>query len=525
MFSEGSVKSNMLFGQHIVKLNRKVIIITEGEWDAMSAHHMTGYNAVSVPTGASGALKCIRENLTFLEKFDKVFLCFDGDDAGRVAASECLDLLAVNKGYLVSMPDGEDANSMLEKGLIEEFKHLLYDAQPRRLQTLVTGDELHEELWGTFFEERERGGLLTGLEAIDNKGFEMLPGEITTIYGDTSIGKSTFACEIAANVLKAGHSVACFSNEEQYRHYSRKIILRAMGFNIDNVTSYDIEHNRDVISELESRLIMYKGEAYDLETMRENLSEAYRGYGCELSIIDNLTGAYCGQTDIKEAVGQLYNLVKQLNLTHNAHSIIVSHIRRDKELKDGQVPSMHHCYGTGFIERLSDNMIALAKEGNVLLGSCVKRRYNGVLFDFSLQFSLEYRGYHGSTPVYRSNKHAETTTLRKPPHRELRQHNGEERPRAITQSIPDTVKDSTRDVRGNASPEVQPRLSDTVPKRDTVRGSQRSTRQKDYRAVESFKLPTKELFNFICRGQVSQIQQEMRFQYRGLGKEKRNHSV
>lgn len=67
---------------------RKMLVITEGEIDALSVSQAQGnkYPVVSIPNGAQGAKKAILNNLAWVESYERVILAFDMDEAGRAVA-------------------------------------------------------------------------------------------------------------------------------------------------------------------------------------------------------------------------------------------------------------------------------------------------------------------------------------------------------------------------------------------------------------------------------------------------------
>ena len=77
----GDMKGCCLFGQNLWRDGGKILVITEGEIDAMSVSQVQDnkWPVVSIPTGAAGAEKSIRANLEWIEKFDTVVFMFDMD--------------------------------------------------------------------------------------------------------------------------------------------------------------------------------------------------------------------------------------------------------------------------------------------------------------------------------------------------------------------------------------------------------------------------------------------------------------
>jgi twinkle protein len=66
-----------------VKPGDKSIVITEGEFDAMAVYQETGIATVSLPNGAN---HLPIQFLPFFEKYERIYLWMDADQAGRNAA-------------------------------------------------------------------------------------------------------------------------------------------------------------------------------------------------------------------------------------------------------------------------------------------------------------------------------------------------------------------------------------------------------------------------------------------------------
>ena len=116
---EGSAKGTSLFGQQLFQDGGKFITITEGECDAMAAYEILGskWPVISLKNGASGAVKDVKENLEFLEKFDCVVISFDNDKPGKDAARRVARILRPGKAKVLTLPeDFKDANDVLKQG-------------------------------------------------------------------------------------------------------------------------------------------------------------------------------------------------------------------------------------------------------------------------------------------------------------------------------------------------------------------------------------------------------------------------
>lgn len=98
--AEGQISKVKLFGQQLFSEGRKLLIITEGEDDALSVAtmlHKRGkdYPVVSISTGAntSAVGADIKHNYDYIVSHETVMLCFDNDKVGQAYAKLVAEFL------------------------------------------------------------------------------------------------------------------------------------------------------------------------------------------------------------------------------------------------------------------------------------------------------------------------------------------------------------------------------------------------------------------------------------------------
>ena len=130
-YAEGTNDSQCdLFGQALfTQSTSKWIIYVEGELDALSAFQMleaqrksdfASIPVVSGTVGAGGSVNQLKNNYTFLDRFEKIILIPDQDDAGQAAIERIAQSLPKDKLYIADLP-AKDANEMLMAGREKEF--------------------------------------------------------------------------------------------------------------------------------------------------------------------------------------------------------------------------------------------------------------------------------------------------------------------------------------------------------------------------------------------------------------------
>lgn len=107
----------------------KSITICEGELDAASVYQMLGskYPVVSVRNAATAKGDCTAER-EYLNSFERIYLCFDNDEAGNKALSKVAALFDFNKVYHVKL-SLKDANEYLTGSREREFISCWYNAR------------------------------------------------------------------------------------------------------------------------------------------------------------------------------------------------------------------------------------------------------------------------------------------------------------------------------------------------------------------------------------------------------------
>ncbi|MCX7990510.1 MAG: DNA primase [Proteobacteria bacterium] len=123
-------KRNTLYGINIAKENlerSKRVYIVEGYMDCLMMHQ-AGFNNTVATLGTA----ITEEHIKFLKPLVEVFyLIYDGDVAGKKAALRGVELflnLGINP-HIVILPEGEDPDSLIAKGLESELKNAIDSAK------------------------------------------------------------------------------------------------------------------------------------------------------------------------------------------------------------------------------------------------------------------------------------------------------------------------------------------------------------------------------------------------------------
>lgn len=213
-----------LFNLKAIEIAEQPVFVVEGEFDALSVIEAGG---VAVALGSSGSMKFLEYLKSCKPKFPLI-LCLDNDDAG-IKAQEKLGEELTKKGieFVFANITGEckDANEALvndREGFIQDVQNARNNAQffleqkkQKEAQEYYNTSAANEI--GDFISEIEKrfqkDCISTGFKKIDevlDGGF--YPG-LYIIGAISSLGKTTFALQIADNAASNGQDVLVFSLE------------------------------------------------------------------------------------------------------------------------------------------------------------------------------------------------------------------------------------------------------------------------------------------------------------------------
>jgi hypothetical protein len=181
-----------LFGMNIFPVNSsKIVTITEGELDAMSAWQMLSQGStytnpvVSLPS-ASPAGKLWEKCKGWLDSFEKIVLSLDNDEPGRKAA-ERISLMFPRKVFVMNHGSYKDANDFLKAGDQKSFKSAWWGAKPYKPDDMLVDAEDYLKL---FEDSPDFEYFTTGIPELDSKILGINKGYFTVIQAPTGVGKT-----------------------------------------------------------------------------------------------------------------------------------------------------------------------------------------------------------------------------------------------------------------------------------------------------------------------------------------------
>lgn len=403
----GSPKDLQFFGQHLFSGGGKMLVITEGEIDCLSVSQVQGnkWPVVSLPNGCTSAVKSFKDNIEWLESFEKVIICFDMDEPGRKAAHEAAAVLSPGKAFIMELPM-KDPNDMLKAGRTEELIHAIWQARPYRPDGIVSGTDL----WAEIIKKPEKG-YTTPYRKLNTMTEGIRKRELWLFTAGSGIGKSTVVHEIAYHLMMTeGQTIGVMALEESKKRAAERYLSiylnKPLHLSREGITEDELRTAYEATIGKEGRFYLYDHfGSSDIDTLMSRIR--YLAVSCEIDflVLDHISIVVSGLRDAgsdeRKQIDQLMTALRSLVEDTGIGVLGVVHLKRPAQgesWNEGKEPSLTDLRGSGGLEQLSDMVVALSRNqrdeehGNESKLIVLKNRYTGVI---GVADTLEYNNRTG----------------------------------------------------------------------------------------------------------------------------------
>ena len=430
----GSPKDLQLFGQRLFATGGRMVVVTEGEIDCLTVSQVQGnkWPVVSLPNGCTSADKAFKDNLEWLESFEKVVICFDMDEPGREAANKAAQVLSPGKAFIMELPL-KDPNDMLKAGRTDELINAIWQARPYRPDGIISGSEL----WDEIIKEPEKG-FTTPYRKLNTLTEGIRKKELWLFTAGSGIGKSTVVHEIAYHLMmNEGQTIGVMALEESKRRAAERYLSiylnKPLHLTREGITEEDLRTAYQATIGQEGRFFLYDHfGSSDIDTLMSRIRYMAVSCGIDFLVLDHISIVVSGLRDAgdneRKQIDQLMTALRSLVEDTGIGVLGVVHLKRPAQgesWNDGKEPSLTDLRGSGGLEQLSDCVVALARNqkdeehGNESKLIVLKNRFTGVIGDADI---LEYNNRTGrllaidkpeDNPFGKAEDHEETKHVQK----------------------------------------------------------------------------------------------------------------
>lgn len=400
----GDINSITLFGQQNWRDGGRMIVITEGEIDAMSVSQLqkNKYPVVSVPSGASSAKKYIKKELEWLSKFENIILMFDNDEAGIEASIECANILPVKKVKIAKLP-AKDANELLQQEKGDVIISAIWEAKTYTPQGIILGEDTKDLL----LKDDEVESIPYCWNGLNEKLLGIRFGELVLLTAGSGTGKSQVCREIAYDIISKGFKVGYIALEESVKRSIRGIVSIPVNTPLHNPQIRKTIPDEIIIKsweKLKDKICFYDHfGSSDSEDLTGRIRYMVQGLDCKVIFLDHISIVISGLEEgderrlIDNTMTKLRSLVEELKCA----MFVVSHLKRPEGKtghEEGHHTSLNQLRGSHSLAQLSDAVIGFERnqqsesESNIMNVRVLKNRFSG---DTGIATTLIYNKQSG----------------------------------------------------------------------------------------------------------------------------------
>lgn len=370
----GNMQKATLFGQNLFPAKGRYITVTEGEIDAMSVWQMQGGRSpvVSIKDGCN-AVKNVKENYEYLDSFDNIVLCFDGDEAGRKAVTKIAELLPPKKVKVIKLPkDMKDPNEFLKAGRSDEFiNNYWWKAEEYRPADIVN----YSDLWERIEEfNKTKSYIPTPWVGLNDKICGFRPSQLIVFAAGTGMGKSAFLKTLIHHYLKTTEGkVGAFFLEEVAEDTAVSMMSLEAGKNLRRPEIWAEQETAELKKWFEEsgagrRIELYDGFDFDdIDLLIDKIRYLNKARDCSLIILDHLTMVVDDAENSTQALNKLVADLKKVAVELGIVIVTACHLRKAqnaaKQTEEGGRVTLDDLKQSSSVKQLADIVLGLERNG------------------------------------------------------------------------------------------------------------------------------------------------------------------
>ena len=363
-------KLTQLFGQDKFSQGGRFVTVCEGELDALSAFQMTGgrHPFVSVPNGATEAVRACQRHFEWLDSFECVVVCFDDDEPGRKAAQEVAELFSHKAKVFKHKPGFKDANDYIMQGKTHDFVKAWWDAEDYAPDGIING----ASLWDVVSKPLEQSLATYPFQQLNDYTYGIRKSELVMITAGTGLGKSQFMRELVHHVFKTtDENIGLLFLEEDTRRTGLGVM------SVEANLPLHLPNNGATMEELKNaydstlgsgrfHLFAHFG-SLGVDNIVARVRYMAKARSCGFVFLDHVSIVVSAGVvgDERKALDEIMTKLRMLVQETGIALVCVSHLKRPEGRghEEGAATSLGQLRGSGGIGQLSDIVIGLERNG------------------------------------------------------------------------------------------------------------------------------------------------------------------
>lgn len=340
-----------------VQSGEQPVIITEGEWDALTVIQAGFDRCLSVPNGASGVdakLEYIDRAKDLLRNVKCFILATDNDEPGRALQQELARRFGPARCRFIDWPENlKDMNEAYQLNGFDPsiITKLIDGAKQYPVQGLYRMADVPEPAPLKFYS--------LGIPGLSDL-ISIVPGTLTVMTGYPGHGKSSLSMAILANLMRSGMSVAVASFET----LAKPVMQRRLRASILGCGEYQLPvhriHEADAI--IDERLVMImqsvdEEDEMDIDHLLDLAAGAVIRDGIRLLFIDpwnEIEHKRRKDENESEYVGRAIRAVKRFARDYEVAAWIVAHPAKPDPTRKLSAPGLSSISGSANFANKAD---------------------------------------------------------------------------------------------------------------------------------------------------------------------------
>lgn len=325
-----SAKAGLFGREKFSAGSHKYVTITEGEYDASSLYQCLRSPVVSVQSSSTAARDCAVDH-TFLNSFERIYICFDNDAAGREAVRGVAKLFDYNKVYLVRLTKYKDANDYLQHGAEDDLRNVWNNAKRYLPESIISSFQEFEEI----LKEKPKPSIPYPFKTLNEMTFGNRTGETVLLTAQEGIGKTEIMHAFEFAFLKGQPDdplAAIFLEEPKRRHLQalaglelrQPVHLPSTNVSEDSI----LAALKRVVSKDDLLHVYSHFGSSDPDVLLDTIRFCVSARGCRRVMLDHITMAVSGLAgeDERRALDYLSTRLEMMVKELDFALILVSHV-------------------------------------------------------------------------------------------------------------------------------------------------------------------------------------------------------
>ena len=401
----------------------KECYIVEGEMDKLALWEVGIKNCISVPNGANDLNDVFETCGDELKAIEKYYIAVDNDEPGQKLEKALINRLGKWKCSKIEFINGKDANDELMHSTFS-----LEDSLSNPIDYPVEGTFNAVDVWDDILDLYRNGDEETiKPKSVDfrefNKIFSILMGQLTTVTGIPSSGKSNWV-EWFVTQLLCDHDnlkASFFSPEHlPMRKHHEVLAEKVVGKKFGSSEFGNRMNESELIKYREwSKDKIYltapeKGELVSWDWLLERFKEQCFKYGCNIFVIDAFNKVKRKNGESLSEIGETLARLTAFCQAYDVHVFLIAHPTKMRKI-DGsekyEMPDLYSVKGSGDFRDQTHNGLCVHRDyetGEVIvknLKAKFKNQGSGsigsfVTFNYDLNNGRYYDGSTDDRPLW-----------------------------------------------------------------------------------------------------------------------------